>query len=646
MSAPWATKRHAIIIVAMVWLLVCGGLAWATRSALMLESLEAAAVREKAEERAREEALSRVDNAVELVLSRERARPYSHFRPRFIIAKASDVSSGAELKHGAEVDSPLQKVLSPQVLLHFQVSETQGWSSPQIGKPDESAAPVYSIPAAHRTRETTPANWLAALAERYSLPQLLQEYEQAHEFQVRQAVPRGGDGARAGADQDATPAVRGLARVDGATEYARRAARLLELSRENPLLRCEPELVALENLESIVVPPGASEPRPDCVEVTPSAMMPVWLDLIPDDPAQLVLLRTVTVDFSRYCTIQGVVLDWNRLREFLESSIYDLFPNARIVPLRQSRTDDRRSVPTLLTSIPARLDPGPLAAALAPPTTGSLRTGLAVAWVATLLALTAISYGTLKYVGMAQRRMQFVAAVTHELRTPLTSFQLYSDLLTDMPHEDAQRRNEYALRLQIESKRLARLVENVLAYSRITESGPHVHARTLPVSELLAAATSATKATCEAAGKQLVLENRCAAVRSVETDPEFVIQILANLIENACKYSADAPNPSIWLSAAPAPDGGVVLEIEDAGAGVPARDRRTIFEPFRRSDAARAGGAGGVGLGLALSRHWAECLGGRLSLKHGSRNGPAYNCFSLALPPPGRLTLGSPEAKS
>lgn len=72
----------------------------------------------------------------------------------------------------------------------------------------------------------------------------------------------------------------------------------------------------------------------------------------------------------------------------------------------------------------ARLIPGHRTPTVTKEISASLVQGLAVGWAATLLALAAITYGVLKYLALAERRMKFVAAVTHELRTPLTSFQL------------------------------------------------------------------------------------------------------------------------------------------------------------------------------------------------------------------------------
>ncbi|MCZ6699604.1 MAG: HAMP domain-containing sensor histidine kinase, partial [Planctomycetota bacterium] len=256
----------------------------------------------------------------------------------------------------------------------------------------------------------------------------------------------------------------------------------------------------------------------------------------------------------------------------------------------------------------------------------------AVTWLATLAALIAITYGTFRYVTIIERRMRFVAAVTHELRTPLTTFQLYTDLLSGDAAKDPERRREYIETLRGESKRLARLVENVLAYSRMGARAPKLDRRRIMPAELLEAVRSETAGRCDAANKQLVIDNRCRHDVAVDTDSEFVVQILSNLVDNACKYSSGAEDRRIWLSTSDGPDNSVVFEVEDAGPGVAQADRREIFRPFRRGRTADAEGLSGMGLGLALSRYWAECLGGRLTLGHGRQNGVHLARFELSLP--------------
>src|SRR5262249_2633470 len=124
--------------------------------------------------------------------------------------------------------------------------------------------------------------------------------------------------------------------------------------------------------------------------------------------------------------------------------------------------------------------------------------------------------------------------------------------------------------------------------------------------------------------KELVLDNTAGDV-TLLTDSQLVQQTLGNLIDNACKYSRGAEDRHIWLRTR-STAGGVALEVEDHGPGIPPGDRRPIFRPFRRGRGADVV-AGGVGLGLALAQRGAHLLGGKLTLC----TGPA-TCFRLELP--------------
>jgi signal transduction histidine kinase len=114
----------------------------------------------------------------------------------------------------------------------------------------------------------------------------------------------------------------------------------------------------------------------------------------------------------------------------------------------------------------------------------------------------------------------------------------------------------------------------------------------------------------------------------LSTDPALVQQIIGNLIDNARKYTRDAEDRRIWVWAKAGGRNQIVFEVEDRGSGIPARERAMIFRPFRRGESADTR-AGGAGLGLALSKQWAEVLGGRLSFR--PADGGTGACFRLEL---------------
>ena len=107
-----------------------------------------------------------------------------------------------------------------------------------------------------------------------------------------------------------------------------------------------------------------------------------------------------------------------------------------------------------------------------------------------------------------------------------------------------------------------------------------------------------------------------------------VEQILFNLVDNACKYAARAEKKSVELDARLA-GRRLRLRVRDHGPGLSAKQRRRLFQPFRKSADEAAGTAPGVGLGLALSRRLARDMGGDLQLDEMAAGGAA---FVLSLP--------------
>jgi signal transduction histidine kinase len=196
-----------------------------------------------------------------------------------------------------------------------------------------------------------------------------------------------------------------------------------------------------------------------------------------------------------------------------------------------------------------------------------------------------------------------------------------------MVREEKQR-EEYLHTLNTETDRLNRLVGNVLDFSRLESQKPRLEKTTVKVADLLADVSAGWQVRCKDAEKELVVENSLPPESSLLTDVNMVRQILCNLIDNSCKYSRSAQDPRIWLRAG-VDAGNISLEVEDRGPGVPRRERRSIFRPFRRGHDADTI-AGGVGLGLALSERWAAMLGGQLTVAPASEHGGA--CFRLVLP--------------
>lgn len=343
-----------------------------------------------------------------------------------------------------------------------------------------------------------------------------------------------------------------------------------------------------------------------------------------DGRERLVLVRAAHLEAKT--VYQGVLLDWPRVQAVLREQVADLFPNATLTPVlaAESLTPERA-----MTALPAQLDPGdapdPTPLGVTP-----LRLALLISWATVLLAVAAVGFGGHALLDLSERRIRFVAAVTHELRTPLTTLRLYLDLLTSgLLDDDEAKRKEYLQTLAGESERLHRLVENVLDFARLENRRVQTPLQSVPVNDVLNAVLRTWAERCAGDGKTLVVHSLVPPGQCVRVDVGMAEQVLGNLIDNARKYSRDAADGRVWLWARPDERGRVAFEVEDRGPGVPAAERGGVFEPFRRGDRAEAAAVGGAGLGLALARHWAEQLRGRLTYR--PADGGTGACFRLTV---------------
>jgi signal transduction histidine kinase len=625
--------------------LVAGGLGWATAAALRLEGEQLAQRAESERANLLRLALWRLDSRISPLLAREDSRPFNHYSAVYPLPLALN-NLGACWPSGAVLEpSPLLGAeLPPWMLLHFQADRASGWESPQVlspkltrllgkvrGKlPLDNVTPERQCLLAELSREL-PARELLQQAGEHTQPATVRDTTMllAKNSLDNSANSMGQSGLgqqnleASGAQmaQTANPAYQLPTQ-----EYNTRRGQQAKLQNDNKasLQRVEKDLVLNtfqangSNWFGTQTPPRAAGAE---VLVNLSPMVPVWLETTAGKE-NLVLFRLVHIADTEIC--QGIVLDVPALQEMLAAEVADLFPEARLLPMREREPSQPERT---MTALPFQLDPGP-SPAVPDPRWTPLRVGLALAWLAALVALLAVGLGGWSLLDLSERRIRFVSAVTHELRTPLTTLRLYLDMLVNGLVRDEQHRGEYIHTLHSETDRLNRLVGNVLDFSRLENQRPRLNRTRVPTAELLDQLRSTWAARCQDAEKELLIENLLGADAVLWTDRELVQQILGNLIDNACKYSRGAEDRRLWVRVCGARR-RVVFEIEDRGPGVPSKDRQLIFRAFRRGRGADET-AGGVGLGLALARRWARLLGGQLTLQGGPVGRGA--CFRLELP--------------
>jgi signal transduction histidine kinase len=207
----------------------------------------------------------------------------------------------------------------------------------------------------------------------------------------------------------------------------------------------------------------------------------------------------------------------------------------------------------------------------------------------------------------AERRENFVSAVSHELKTPLTAIRMYGELLRDdLVANDATRRDYYAL-ITSESERLSRLVDNILRLAQIERAEPLRAIAARP-----GAIVRAALELLEPRAKELGFE-LCADITdplpAVQLDGDSLTQIVFNLLDNAFKYARNASDRRIDVQCRARPS-GVSLTVRDRGPGVADEDITRVLEPFFRSGSELVRRHEGVGLGLALVKGMVEQMHG------------------------------------
>ncbi len=618
------TRRNVIIGACVVWGLVVVGIALASYQTVELERERILTAQRASHDDTVALAMYRLD-AIEADIRKHRDYDFDVFKPEYQPREAYDRNTGAAL----DVDklpilpSPLAEGNFPDwVLFHFQVGPNH-WVSPQLGTEEEFSRPMLVQSSDARAELITKANWFDALRHFYEAEDLRTI---ALESKVAADTRAGISGAESTLNRQPAQSLTPLPRTDMESQRRRQE---LQMAAGPQLQRCEcrPNILA----ETAYRGRNAHRERgAECLEYAGTEMLPTWLKLSLDGREQLALLRYVyadTEDDNDLWAVQGVLFDWPRLKATMESEIGDLLPGARIEPMPL----DAMHTSVSLNSIPAHLVGTEMQAGnITGMALRRLGWGLSLIWLITIAAVTATIYGAIRYFRTIERRMRFTSAVTHELRTPLTSFQIYSDLLGDLRDDEGDQRRKYVSILQQESRRLSKLVENVFAYSRVAESGAKLAVKPIDTQTILDDLSRDTEQ-CRNNGTQrsLVVDNKVGAAKTIETDPGYVSQILINLVENACKYGG---SNQIFVTARPTANDGVAVEIDDGGPGIDPTELNSIFDPFRRGKDAKTQATGGMGLGLALSRFWADCLQGKLSVERSPRNGGHYSCFVLELP--------------
>jgi signal transduction histidine kinase len=210
-----------------------------------------------------------------------------------------------------------------------------------------------------------------------------------------------------------------------------------------------------------------------------------------------------------------------------------------------------------------------------------------------------------RLVALDQERRAFLANVSHELRTPVSNVLVTTQALRNGAAEEPELRDRFLGIVEDETKRLSRLIHDLLDLGRLEAGITAIEKQPLNLRSLMNQAIRAMESRMQAKG--VVIRKNIPDVM-LQGDPERLLQAFMNVLDNAIKHSQE--NSDVYV-------GGkiegmqIAVQIRDTGSGISEQDLPHIFEQFYTTDRSRSGS--GTGLGLAIARRIVEAHGGSIT---------------------------------
>jgi two-component system sensor histidine kinase SenX3 len=222
-----------------------------------------------------------------------------------------------------------------------------------------------------------------------------------------------------------------------------------------------------------------------------------------------------------------------------------------------------------------------------------------------------------------QVRRDFVANVGHELKTPVGGLSLLAEAVLDAK-DDPAAVERFASRMQVESRRLGRLVTDIVDLTRLQAADSLQSPTRIDIATVVREAVDATAVAAEA--RRIAIDTRLEPGLTTFGDEDLLVTAVRNLVSNAVNYSE--PGTRVAIRTGSRGD-DVEIVVADRGRGIPPAEQERIFERFYRIDPARSRATGGTGLGLAIVKHVCSIHGGTVSVWSQEGRGAT---FTIRLP--------------
>lgn len=219
---------------------------------------------------------------------------------------------------------------------------------------------------------------------------------------------------------------------------------------------------------------------------------------------------------------------------------------------------------------------------------------------------------------LRQRQQEFVSIASHELRTPITALIGYLSLIESEQAADPEQRKHFVSRAYSAATRLSELVEDLLSVARIEEGRVALNLNPVHPGEVAAEVVSGLTQAAEAKGQRLTFKNALKKADVIEADRSKLHQVVANLVDNAIKYTPEKGRVTVTAQASKR---SVTVTVADNGIGIHPENLARIFDKFFREYTELSVAAGGTGLGLFITKELVERQGGSLHVQSNQGKG-------------------------
>ena len=230
----------------------------------------------------------------------------------------------------------------------------------------------------------------------------------------------------------------------------------------------------------------------------------------------------------------------------------------------------------------------------------------------------------------SRSKTSFLASVSHDIRTPMNAILGFVSLM-EQEGTLTEKQAGYLKKMRASGEHLVGLINDVLDITRIEASGMTLEQKPLRLSEQIAQVDAVIRPQAQAKGQHFAVDGARFSMDRLLGDGVRLRQVLINLLSNAVKYTPERGAIRLEIRQAQGSKAGfarMVFRVSDTGCGMTAEFAARVFDPFARDDRVVKNGIQGTGLGIAITKHIVDSMGGTIQLTTAVNQG---SCFTVTL---------------